>query len=78
MAFTRMPLWVSSAVSDRARERMAAFPAEYTLTYGMPFVVRVVVLRIIDPPEAMSGRSFCTVKYVPLNVFKSKRPANPS
>jgi hypothetical protein len=57
---------VPGRASERVVERSAALPAAYTLTMGSPFTFATGVVSTTPLPSAMSGASFCTVKYGPL------------
>ena len=67
-ALTRILRCFRSRVQHRAKERMAAFEALYTLKASVPFTEVVEAVRMIEPPSMRSGRAFCTVKSVPLTL----------
>lgn len=53
----------------RAKLRIAALLAAYTLSPGTPAWAALEESRITEPPSGMSGSAFCTVKIVPLTLM---------
>src|SRR6266849_5138184 len=68
---TRMPRPASSTAAVRAKERSAAFVAEYALAPAVPFRSATLVFKMIDAPSFSSGRTFWIVKYAPLILISN-------
>src|SRR3989441_1142426 len=69
--FTRMPRPANSAAAVRAKERSAAFVAEYALVPAVPFLSATLVFKMIDAPSFSSGSAFWIVKYAPLMLMSN-------
>src|SRR6266487_1450118 len=69
--FTRMPRPASSAAAVRAKERSAAFVAEYALVPAVPFLSATLVFKMIDAPSLSNGSAFWIVKYAPLMLMSN-------
>src|SRR6266567_3294855 len=69
--FTRMPRPASSAAAVRAKERSAAFVAEYALVPAVPFLSATLVFKMIDAPSLSNGSAFWIVKYAPLTLMSN-------
>ncbi len=67
-AFTRIPRGASSAPSERARDRTAAFVADRIDRPGVPTALRNDVVRTILPPLLRMGAAFWTAKKSALEV----------
>ena len=70
--FTRMPRPTSSAAAVLARERSAAFVAEYALAPALtPLLSATLVFKMIDAPSFSNGSAFWIVKYAPLMLMSN-------
>src|SRR5437870_9068940 len=56
--FTRMPRPANSAAAVLARERSAAFVAEYALVPVVPLLSATLVFKMIDAPSFSNGSAF--------------------
>src|SRR5260221_12407515 len=77
-ALTRIWRACRSRVQQRAKERIAALVALYTLKAGAPLIEVVEAVRMIEPPSCKSGSAFFTVKSSPLTlwlIWLSNRPS---
>jgi hypothetical protein len=72
---TRMPVPFKSSAQLRAKFRIAAFVALYTLKAGVPMEPVVDPVSMTEPPDRINGSAFCTVNKVPL-TFTSKTLSN--
>src|ERR1700736_2148253 len=61
-AFTRMPRPASSLAAVLARERSAAFVAEYALVPALPLLPATLVFKMIDAPLFRNGKAFWIVE----------------
>ena len=68
IAFTRMRRALRSVVQVRAKERIAALVAAYTLLDGIPLLPTTDAFRMIDPPSGINGNAFWTVKSMPFTL----------
>src|SRR5216684_4837591 len=69
--FTRMPRPANSAAAVLARERSAAFVAEYALAPVVPLLSATLVFKMIDAPSFSNGSAFWSVKYAPLMLMSN-------
>src|SRR5216684_2720020 len=69
--FTRIPRPTSSAAAVLARERSAAFVAEYALVPAVPWLSATLVFKMIDAPSFSRGSAFWIVKYAPLMLMSN-------
>src|SRR6266852_582231 len=69
--FTRIPRSTSSAAAVLAKERNAAFVAEYALAPAIPVLPATLVFKMIDAPSFSSGSAFWIVKYAPLMLMSN-------
>src|SRR6266436_5022321 len=70
-AFTRMPRPTNSAAAVLAKERSAAFVAEYALAPAVPVLPATLVFKMIDAPSFSRGSAFWIVKYAPLMLISN-------
>jgi hypothetical protein len=68
MVLTRIERPASSVAQVRARLRIAALVAPYTLRPGAPRRAALEESRITEAPSGRSGSAFWTVKTVPLTL----------
>jgi len=57
-AFTQILRSFKSTIQQRAKERTAAFVAQYTLLLGYALIEPMDAFKMIDPPSANIGNAF--------------------
>src|SRR5260370_32742847 len=67
-ALTRIWRACRSRVQLRAKERIAALVALYTLLRGSTLIELIAAFMMIDPPSCKSRSAFCTVQSNPLTL----------
>ena len=67
-AVTRMARGASSTAQERAKLRIAALVAAYTLMPARPLMPTTEDSKTIDAPSCRSGSAFCTVNTKPLTL----------